>query len=108
MADVLIIDDDVTVCSMLSRVLENIGHGAAHAHTLEEGLREVLSRSYDIVFLDVGLPDGNGLDALPKILETGSSPEVVIITGAGDPDGAELAIRSGGGITCKSLSHPKR
>ncbi len=95
MADALIIDDDVTVCSMLSRMLENIGHGATHAHTLEEGLREVLSRSYDIVFLDVGLPDGNGLDALPKILETGSSPEVVIITGAGDPDGAELAIRSG-------------
>ncbi|MGO9018216.1 MAG: sigma-54-dependent transcriptional regulator [Syntrophobacteraceae bacterium] len=95
MADVLIIDDDRTVCSMLSRILENIGYGATHAHTLEEGLREVLSKSYDVVFLDVGLPDGNGLDALPKILETGSSPEVVIITGAGDPDGAELAIRSG-------------
>ena len=93
MADVLIIDDDVTVCNMLSRMLENIGHGAAHAHTLEEGLLEALSGRYDVVFLDVGLPDGNGLDALPKILETGSSPEVVIITGAGDPDGADRSHR---------------
>ncbi|MGO9016988.1 MAG: sigma-54-dependent transcriptional regulator [Syntrophobacteraceae bacterium] len=95
MADVLIIDDDRTVCSMLSRMVENIGHGAKHAYTLEEGLRETLSKSCDVVFLDVGLPDGSGLDALPKILAAGSSPEVVIITGAGDPDGAELAVRNG-------------
>jgi two-component system NtrC family response regulator len=41
------------------------------------------------------MPDGNGLDYLPSLREASSSPEVIIITGAGDPDGAELAIKSG-------------
>jgi two-component system NtrC family response regulator len=95
MADVLIIDDDEIVCSMLSDVIEHIGHNAKHAHNLREGLRLVCAEPYDVVFLDVVLPDGNGLDALQKILETQNPPEVIIITGAGDPDGAELAMVSG-------------
>ena len=49
----------------------------------------------DVVFLDVNLPDGNGLDILPALRDCASSPEVIIITGAGDPDGAELAITCG-------------
>jgi two-component system NtrC family response regulator len=47
------------------------------------------------VFLDVRLPDGSGLDILSKIRETSSSPEVIILTGFGDVDGAELAIKHG-------------
>jgi two-component system NtrC family response regulator len=50
---------------------------------------------YDVVFLDVRLPDGNGLKAIPGIQGAPAVPEVIIITGKGDPDGAELAIRSG-------------
>ena len=41
------------------------------------------------------MPDGNGLDLLPKIHELPSQPEVIIITGLGDPDGAEIAIKNG-------------
>ncbi|MEN6621912.1 MAG: sigma-54 dependent transcriptional regulator, partial [Smithella sp.] len=48
-----------------------------------------------VVFLDVQLPDGNGLILLPKIHATPSSPEVIIITGFGSPDAAELAIKNG-------------
>ncbi len=51
--------------------------------------------SVDIVFCDVRMPDGSGLDILPKIRVAGPAPEVIIITGYGDPDGAELAIRKG-------------
>jgi len=72
-----------------------MGHEVRHALTLEDGLREVSSNDFDVVFLDVRLPDGDGLDALPKVERSPSAPEVIIITGAGDPDGAELAIRSG-------------
>ena len=95
MARVLIIDDDPMMCSLLSDMGKRMGHDVTTALTLADGLREALSDEYEVVFLDVGLPDGNGLDALPKIRESASSPEVIIITGAGDPSGAELAIRSG-------------
>jgi len=95
MANILIIDDDEMLCKMLMRYVKRMGHEATYALTMEEGRREVSSRTIDVVFLDVNLPDGNGLDALPLIAKAPSSPEVIIITGEGDPDGAELAIKSG-------------
>jgi len=48
-----------------------------------------------VVFLDVRLPDGSGLDIVQDIRETPSSPEVIIITGFSDVYGAELAITHG-------------
>ena len=95
MANVLIIDDEKTICDLLSRTVKNMGHEVTYALSLEEGLKEVSSKTFDVVFLDVRLPDGDGLKALPKIVEGPLSPEVIIITGQGDPDGAELAIKSG-------------
>ena len=52
-------------------------------------------RSYYVVFLDVRLPDGNGLDLLPRLNALPVAPEVIIMTGYGDPNGAELAIKCG-------------
>jgi two-component system NtrC family response regulator len=75
--------------------LKGEGHDVTYALTLEDGLNRGVSGAFDIVFLDVGLPDGNGLEALPGIRELPSLPEVIIFTGAADPDGAELAIKSG-------------
>ena len=95
MANILIIDDDKVLCEMLYRRLGSMGYEVLYALTLKEGLIKAASKDFDIVFLDVYLPDGDGLKAIPKIRESPSSPEVIIITGEGDPDGAELAIKSG-------------
>jgi two-component system NtrC family response regulator len=97
MAKVCIIDDDEMFCDMLSDMVKRQGHEASTANTIQEGLKKVTTADYDVdvVFLDVRLPDGNGLDLLPVIRKTASNPEVIIITGAGDPDGAELAITCG-------------
>jgi two-component system NtrC family response regulator len=75
-------------------------------------MKQVSTGAYDLVILDVLLPDGDGIDMLPHIRESEASPEVIIITGNADPDGAELAIKNGawdyitkpfsiGGITLK-------
>lgn len=95
MANVLIIDDDKAIGKMLSELVKETGHDARCVFNLQDGLQEVVLQQYDVVFLDVQLPDGNGLRALPAIRKERSSPEVIIITGRGDPDGAELAIKSG-------------
>lgn len=95
MADVLIIDDEEMICEVLSRQVESMGHRAIKAFTLSDGLEKALSRNCDVIFLDVNLPDGNGLEALPRFRTVPAAPEVIIITGAGAPDGAELAIRFG-------------
>ncbi len=95
MAKILIIDDDVVMAELLSQGVRERGHDIACAHTIEAGISAAQSGDFAVVFLDVRLPDGNGLDALPEIRKVRSSPEVIIMTGAGDPDGAELAIKSG-------------
>ena len=95
MANVLVIDDDEGVCYLLARMVKQDGHSIACRYTLQEGLAELLSGNFDIIFLDLKLPDGNGMDVLPEILKASSKPEVIIMTGHGDKDGAELAIKYG-------------
>jgi two-component system NtrC family response regulator len=94
-ASVLIIDDDRLVVDSLRQVIESMGHVAAGAPSVADGLSAVHSQPFDIVFCDVRMPDGSGLDILPEIRSAFSTPEVIIITGYGDPDGAELAIKKG-------------
>jgi len=95
MAKILIIDDDEMFCRLLSRAFTGEGYEVACAYSLESGLHLVSNHSFDIVFLDVRLPDGNGLDKLAEIRDAASAPEVIILTGAGTANGAELAIKSG-------------
>lgn len=95
MASVLIIDDDKVFCDIHAAALTGAGHKATFSHTLAGGLRRVRNEEYDLVLLDVLLPDGNGIDAIVHVQETGASPEVIIITGSADQNDAELAIRSG-------------
>ncbi len=95
MARVLIIDDDQMFGEMLSEMVQTLGQESLCAPTLAEGLRLASVGGFDVVFLDVRMPDGSGLEALPQVRQTSSAPEVIVITGAGDPDGAELAIVKG-------------
>ncbi len=94
MAAILIIDDDKMICETLSRIFKEMGHETTYALTLEKGRRAAREGAPDIVFLDVRLPDGNGLKSLPDIQNTPSNPEIIILTGYADPDGAELAMEN--------------
>lgn len=95
MARILIIDDEEMVCDLFSRAVTKAGQDAKCAYTLQEGFKLCSSGSFDVVLLDMKLPDGNGLEKLGEIRAVASSPEVIILTGAGTPDCAELAIKSG-------------
>ena len=95
MACVLIVDDDETLRYSLSQIVLHKGHTPIVAGTCREALNQAAQADIDLVFLDVRLPDGNGLDILPQLACAVLRPEVIIITGYGDPDGAELAITNG-------------
>ncbi len=95
MARVLIIDDDEIFSNMLARAVMRLGHEAGCVGTCEGGVSAAKAQSYEVVYLDVNLPDGNGLEILPQIREIPSHPEVIIITGSRKADGAELAINHG-------------
>jgi len=95
MAHVLIVDDDKLICETIANLVRRMGHQTTCSYTLQDGLEKSSSQLADVVFLDVRLPDGNGLEVLPRIQASPSLPEVIIMTGYGDPDGAELAIKHG-------------
>lgn len=95
MAGILIIDDDSVLVEMLTDQLTERGHQAVSAGNLRDGLLLLLKEPIDVVLLDVQLPDGNGLDYIPMITGAATKPEVIIITGQGEADGAEKAVVSG-------------
>ncbi len=95
MATVLIIDDDKVICDWIASVVTRLGHHPVSTHLLRDGLRKVQTESFDVVFLDVHMPDGSGLENIPKFRSSRSSPEIIVITARGGPDEAERAILSG-------------
>jgi len=83
------------LCETLEARLLRDGHEAVSAHTLTKGREKAADGMFDIIFLDVRMPDGNGLLAIEELRVIPSAPEIIIMTGQGDPDGAELAVKSG-------------
>ena len=92
---ILIIDDDEGMSYTLVRMVEEAGHLADAAFNLKKGLKKAESGNYDVVFLDVRLPDGNGLDIIPDLRSITFPPEIIIITAYGEKGGADLALKSG-------------
>jgi two-component system NtrC family response regulator len=94
-AHILVIDDDPLFRELLLENCAVLGLEASGAASIEEGKALLAAQPIDLVFLDVRLPDGNGLDALPYMNRLPAPPEVIIVTGMGDANGAELAIKNG-------------
>ncbi|WP_041277651.1 sigma-54-dependent transcriptional regulator [Desulfotalea psychrophila] len=95
MNNILIIDNDVHVCETIASLVIRQKHQCTAAHTIASGLELLQSVKFDLVFLDVSLPDGNGLTFLTRIKESVGQPEVIILTGKSDVHGAEQAIQDG-------------
>ncbi|MDL2316947.1 sigma-54 dependent transcriptional regulator [Desulfovibrio sp. OttesenSCG-928-A18] len=94
-ATLLIVDDDLLFCEALHTSLMGKGYKVLVAGTLARARELLKKHSVDVVFIDVQLPDGNGLDLLSGLALLPDPPEAIVITAQGDPDGAEAAINTG-------------
>ena len=94
MAKILVIDDEENIRGSLKSALERREHSVVTAADIKEA-RTMLNVSYDLVFLDIMLPDGNGLELLKEILTLNSEQMVVMISGHADINMAIEAIKSG-------------
>ena len=94
MARILIIDDEEKIRSSLKAALERRGHETVTAENFKTG-NEYAGVDFDVVFLDVMLPDGNGLDLLRTLLIRDPRRVVVMISGHASIDTAVEAIRLG-------------
>lgn len=83
MAEVLIVDDDVELCELLTEYLEQEGHSVVVAHDGETGLALLESEAHDLVVLDVMLPGLSGFEVLRRIRDRSEIP-VLMLTARGE------------------------
>src|SRR5262249_49655234 len=90
-----IIDDDPDVQQVLKDRLESLGYRAVPALTGKQGLALLDEESPEMVFLDIELPDMNGLEALQAIRRRRNGVAVGIITAYGTIERAVQAMKDG-------------
>lgn len=97
MNHVLVVDDEAEIRESLEEILREEGYGVASAATAAEALLLVEDTPYDVVLLDIWLPDRDGLDVLSDIhnLAAEMRPEVIIISGHGTIETAVKATKLG-------------
>jgi DNA-binding response OmpR family regulator len=78
---ILVIDDNEDLADGLSELMELHKHEVDVVLTGGDGVRAAGRKSYDIIFVDIGLPDINGVECARMIKEGGSSAKIVLMTG---------------------------
>src|SRR5438105_2631628 len=92
---VLIIDDEAAIRESLETLLGLEGYAVEVAATGREGLELLAERQFDLVLLDLALPDRNGMDVLGSIRAHDPQLSVIMITAYGTVENAVRAIQSG-------------
>ena len=92
---VLIIDDEVGIRESLQTLLELEGYGVETAANGEQGMARLGDRPFDLVLLDLALPDRNGIDLLAEIRAHAPHLSVIMITAYGTVDNAVKAMQAG-------------
>lgn len=92
---ILVVDDELEIRALLSRFLERKGFEVFSAGTLSEGKRLVVEISPNLIFLDVNLPDGNGLKELKKWSLDFNSLQVIMMSAFDHQEAREEALKSG-------------
>lgn len=95
MAEIAIVDDEEVLADSLAIHLSDRGYAVRTFYTAEAFLQNLLVREPDIVFLDLRLPDMDGLEVLEQITKNGRSISVIIITAHGTMESAIRAMKSG-------------
>ncbi|MER6507165.1 response regulator transcription factor [Nonomuraea sp. NPDC048881] len=86
MADILLIEDDVTIRTSLSRGLRDLGHAVSSSPTALEGLRLAVQDRPDLIVLDLGLPDLDGVELLRMLRAVSRVPVIVATARDGDAE----------------------
>lgn len=93
--NILIIDDEKDLCSLLHDTLSERKYNVAIANTKKDGMGYMRKKRPDLVFLDLKLPDGDGLKLIPKIKKIHPKTLVNVISAYGSEESKEEAKEKG-------------
>jgi len=92
---ILVIDDEAGIRSSLKGILEDEGYTIKTADTGEDCLKLLKRQNFDLILLDIWLPEINGIEVLKKIKMMDENPQVVMISGHGTIETAVKATKLG-------------
>ncbi|HBX68616.1 MAG TPA: hypothetical protein DEH25_04345 [Chloroflexi bacterium] len=93
--NILVIDDELGIREGCRRALEGSGYRVATAANVKNGLQSIQSQNFDLVLLDVMMPDGRGIDLLAPMAEKDPDLVPIIITGYATVEMAVEATKAG-------------
>ncbi len=94
-ANILVIDDEIVICKACSLILSDEDHLVNYCTTGKAGEDEIRRHSYDLILLDMKLPDLDGMEILKIIHETKPTLQVVVMTGHSTIQNAVEAMKLG-------------
>jgi len=92
---VAVIDDESTVCNRLKKVLDDEGYTTETFQAGQPFWKRMKTFPFDIVFLDLTLPDADGMEILSRLKTRYAESEVIVVTGHASIDSAIAAIKRG-------------
>ncbi len=92
---ILVLDDEMVIRKALEEQLRRRRYSVVGVATLADATRQLEKDDFDLVFLDVRLPDGDGTELLERLAASPGSPLVVMITGHGSIESAVNCMRAG-------------
>ena len=92
---ILIVDDELEIRESLETLLALEGYDVTVAGSGQEGLAQIGDHTFDVVLLDLALPDKNGMDVLAEIRLLHPEQAVIMITAYGTVENAVRAMQSG-------------
>ena len=91
----LLVEDDTSSALLSSKLLEADGFAVDIAKTARDGLTCAMVTDYDLIVLDLGLPDGNGLSVVQALRRASKTAPIMILTGTLDKATTVLALDAG-------------
>jgi DNA-binding response OmpR family regulator len=95
---ILLIEDSISDATLMQtrlRTVQEFDFHVEHATRLEEGLTKLSEQKFDVILLDLNLPDSSGLDTVKKTRETTNKIPIIVLTGTDDRSLVSEAIESG-------------
>ena len=83
MSRVLVVDDEVEICLLVTQYLRKLGYEVTYSLSRSEAVSKLSASPYDLLFVDLNLADGSGYDVI-KVLQDSNSPTKVIVISAYD------------------------